>query len=75
MIVIRRMVDRHRACTAILLPGEPPKIFPSSDQEHVGVLQIHLQDRTHAGVPNDFPAYSLGQDGPPAEPGELRVES
>ncbi len=71
MIVIRRMVDRHRAYTAILLPGEPPKIFPSSDQEHARVLQIYLQDRPHAGVHNDFSAYSLGQDGAPAKPGEV----
>lgn len=75
MIVIRRMVDRHRAYTAILLPGEPPKIFPSSDQEHARVLQIYLQDRPHAGVHNDFSAYSLGQDVFPAEPGKLKVES
>jgi hypothetical protein len=62
MIVIRRMVDRHRSYTAILLPGEPPRIFPSSDQEHARVLQIYLQDRPHAGVHNDFSAYSIGQD-------------
>lgn len=75
MIVIRRMVDRHRAYTAILLPGEPPKIFPSSDQEHARVLQIYLQDRPHAGVHNDFSAYSLGQDASPAEPRKSKVES
>jgi hypothetical protein len=62
MVVIRRMVDRHRSYTAIMLPGEPPKIFPSSDQEHARVLQIYLQDRPHAGVHNDFSAYSIGQD-------------
>jgi len=62
MVVIRRMVDRHRSYTAIMLPGEPPKIFPSSDQEHARVLQIYLQDRPHAGVHNDFSVYSLGQD-------------
>lgn len=66
MVVIRRMVDRHRAYTAILLPGEPPKIFPSSDQEHARVLQIYLQDRPHAGVHNDFSAYALGSDSMPA---------
>ena len=62
MVVIRRMVDRHRAYTAIMLPGEPPKIFPTSDQEHARVLQIYLQDRPHAGVHNDFSAYALGAD-------------
>jgi hypothetical protein len=68
MVVIRRMVDRHRAYTAILLPGEPPKIFPSSDQEHARVLQIYLQDRPHAGVHNDFSAYSLGSNSVPDTP-------
>jgi len=66
MIVIRRMVDRHRAYTAIFLPGEPPKIFPTSDQEHARVLQIYLQDRPHAGVCNDFTDYALGSDRPPS---------
>ena len=64
MLVIRRMVDRHRAYTAILLPGEPPKIFPSSDQEHARVLQIFKQDRAHDGVQNDFSDYALGFDSP-----------
>jgi hypothetical protein len=62
MIVIRRMVDRHRAYTAIFLPGEPAKIFPTSDQEHARVLQIYLQDRPHEGVHNDFSEYALGAD-------------
>ncbi len=61
MIVIRRMVDRQRAYTAIFLPGEPPKIFPTSDQEHARVLQIYLQDRPHAGVCNDFSDYAIGR--------------
>jgi hypothetical protein len=65
MIVIRRMVDRHRAYTAIFLPGEPPKIFPTSDQEHARVLQIYLQDRPHEGVCNDFTDYALGSDSAP----------
>lgn len=64
MIVIRRMIDRQRAYTAIFLPGEPPKIFPTSDQEHARVLQIYLQDRLHEGVHNDFSAYALGRDTP-----------
>ena len=62
MIVIRRMVDRHRAYTAILLPGEPPRIFPSSDHEHARVLQIFKQDRAHEGIDNDFSDYALGRD-------------
>ena len=60
MVVIRRMVDRHRAYTAIFLPGEPPKIFPTTDQEHARVLEIFLQDRRHEGVHNDFSEYDLG---------------
>lgn len=66
MLVIRRMIDRHRAYTAIFLPGEPPKIFPTSDQEHARVLQIFKQDRPHEGVHNDFSDYALGQDTMPA---------
>jgi hypothetical protein len=62
MIVIRRMIDRHRAYTAIFLPGEPPKIFPTSDAEHARVLQIYLQDRPYEGVVNDFATFQLGQD-------------
>ena len=54
MIVIRRMVDRHRAYTAILLPGEKPQIFPSSDQEHARVLQIFKQDRPYEGIHRYF---------------------
>ncbi len=61
MVVIRRMVDRHRAYTAILLPGEPPRIFPTSDQEHARVLQIFKQDRPHDGIHNDFSEYALGR--------------
>ena len=60
MIVIRRMVDRHRAYTAIFLPGEPPKIFPTTDQEHARIMQIYLQDRAYEGVANDFTDYALG---------------
>jgi hypothetical protein len=59
-MVIRRMVDRQRAYTAILLPGEPPRIFPTSDHEHARILQIYLQDRPYEGVANDFSAFSLG---------------
>lgn len=54
MVVIRRMVDRHRAYTAIFLKGEPPKIFPTSDYEHARILQIYKQDRPYEGILNDF---------------------
>lgn len=59
MIVIRRMVDRHRAYTAIFLPGEPPKIFPTSEQEHARILAIFKQDRPHEGIVNDFSEYGF----------------
>jgi hypothetical protein len=62
MIVIRRLVDRRRAYTGIFLPGEPPKIFPTSDWEHARVLQIYKQDRAYDGICNDFSDYALGSD-------------
>lgn len=60
MLVIRRMTDRQRAYTAIFLPGEPPKIFPTTDQEHARILEIYKQDRPYHGVVNDFSEYRIG---------------
>lgn len=54
MLVIRRLVDRHRAYTGIFLPGEPPRIFPTTDHEHGRILQIYKQDKAYEGVINDF---------------------
>ena len=54
MIVIRRLVDRHRAYTGIFLPGEPAQIFPTTDFEHGRILQIYKQDKAYVGVVNDF---------------------
>ncbi|MET0262106.1 MAG: hypothetical protein ABW223_04360 [Rariglobus sp.] len=54
MIVIRRMVDRHRAYTAIFLPGEPAQVFPTTDFEHGRILQIYKQDKAYEGIVNDF---------------------
>lgn len=62
MLVIRRLTDRHRAYTGIFLPGEPPRIFPTSDAEHGRILQIYKQDRPHEGVINDFSDYAIGRD-------------
>lgn len=59
MIVIRRMVDRHRAYTAIFLPGEEPRIIPTTDYEHGRILQVYKQDRPHADVLNDFTDFGL----------------
>ena len=53
-LVIRRMVDKHRAYTAIFLKGEEPKIFPTSDREHARILQIYKQDKPYDGIINDF---------------------
>ena len=66
MIVIRRLVDRHRAYTGIFLPGEPAKIFPTSDHEHARIMQIYLQDRAYDGVANDFTDYGLNDMKPRA---------
>jgi len=65
MLLIRRMDDGKRSYTAIFLPGEPARIFPTTDQEHARVLQIFKQDRPHQDVLNDFTEYRIGQDGPP----------
>jgi hypothetical protein len=54
MLVIRRLIDRQRAFTAILLPGEPARVFPTCDYGHARILQIYKQDRRHPGVANDF---------------------
>ena len=58
MLVIRRMVDRERAYTAIFLPGEPPRIFPTSDYEHHRILEIFKQDKPYEGIYNDFTQFS-----------------
>ena len=68
MIVIRRLTDRRRAYTAIFLPGEPPRIFPTSEHEHARILEIYLQDRRHDGIVNDFSEYDLGSETKP-DPG------
>jgi hypothetical protein len=60
--VIRRLTDRHRAYTGIFLPGEPPRIFPTSDAEHRRILQIYKQDRPHDGIINDFSEFAIGRD-------------
>lgn len=60
MLVIRRLVDRHRSYTGIFLPGEPAKIFPTTDFEHSRILQIYKQDKAYEGIVNDF-----SDDSPP----------
>jgi hypothetical protein len=64
MLVIRRLDDGKHSYTALLLPGEPARIFPSSDREHARILQIYKQDRAHPDIWNDFSEYRIGSDGP-----------
>jgi hypothetical protein len=64
MLVIRRMIDRRRAYTALMLPGEPPKIFPTSDAEHARILQIYKQDRAYPGIVNDFTDFDAPAPAP-----------
>lgn len=66
MLVIRRMDDGKRSYTAMFLPGEPARIFPTTEREHARILQIYKQDRPHPDVLNDFTDYLIGQDGPTA---------
>ena len=68
MIVIRRLTDRRRASTGIFLPGEPPRICPTSDAEHGRILEIYKQDRPHEGIVNDFSEFALGDDRPLPRP-------
>jgi hypothetical protein len=62
MMVIRRMDDGKRSYTAIFLPGEEPRVFPTSDREHARILQIFKQDKRHQDVLNDFTDYQIGTD-------------
>ncbi len=72
MLVIRRLVDRQRAYTALFLPGEPPKIFPTSDQEHARILQVYKQDRPYPDVLNDFTDFELCLRSAPADAAPAR---
>ena len=64
MIGIRRLVDRHRAYTAIFLKGDPPQIFPTTEYEHGRILQIYKQERRHEGIINDFSDFDLTPPSP-----------
>lgn len=59
MLVIRRMFDNKRAYTVLLLPGEKPKIFPTSDYEHQRILEIYKQDKRYVDIINDFTEYDI----------------
>lgn len=60
MLVIRRLDDGKRSYTALFLPGEEPRIFPTSDQEHARIMQVFKQDKPYADVLNDFTDFGLG---------------
>lgn len=64
MLVIRRLDDGKRSYTALLLPGEPARIFPTSQYEHGRILQIYKQDRPYPDIVNDFSEYQIGRDPP-----------
>ena len=64
MLLIRRMDDGKRSYTAIFLPGEPARIFPTSQQEHARILQIYKQDQPYPDVLNDFTDYQIDRDSP-----------
>lgn len=64
MLVIRRTDDGKRSYTAMFLPGEEPRVFPTSDQEHARILQIYKQDKAYEGVWNDFTEFQIGRDSP-----------
>ena len=64
MLVIRRMDDGKRSYTAMFLPGEEPRIFPTTDQEHARIMQIYKQDKAYEGVCNDFTDFEIGKDAP-----------
>jgi hypothetical protein len=61
------MDDGKRSYTAMFLPGEEPRVFPTSDQEHARILQIFKQDKPYDGVWNDFVEFKIGRDAPPPE--------
>ena len=54
MMVIRRAVDKHKAYTVIMLPGEPAKWITTTDYEHQRILEIYKQDKYYEGIENDF---------------------
>ena len=54
MIFIRRAVDKNKAYTVIMLPGEPAKWIPTSDYEHQRILKIYKQDKYYEDIENDF---------------------
>lgn len=70
MLVIRRLDDGQRSYTALFLPGEPARIFPTSNYEHARILQIYKQDRAYADIVNDFSEYQIGCDVPQISPSE-----
>jgi len=64
MVVIRRMVDSKQSYTAIFLPGEEARVFPTTEYEHFRILQIYKQDKNYIGIHNDFTDMDFGTSKP-----------
>ena len=60
MLVIRRLDDGKCSYTALFLPGEEPRVFPTTDWEHARIMQVFKQDKPYADVRNDFTDFGLG---------------
>ena len=59
MLVIRRMVIRRGGGAPLFLPGEPPRVFPTTDHEYARIMQVFKQARRHRDIPNDFTDYKI----------------
>lgn len=69
------MDDGKRSYTAMFLPGEEPRIFPTTDQEHARILQIYKQDKAYEGICNDFTDFEIGPaPAPPLAPPRKRAK-
>ncbi len=62
MRVIRRMDDGKGSYAALFLPGEEPRVFPTSAHEPTRILQVFNQDRPHHDVLNDFMDFPIGRE-------------
>ncbi len=68
------MDDGRNSYTALFLPGEPPRVFRTSDHEHARILQVFKQDRPYQDVLNDFTDFMIGGVAPPSAGSSPRTE-
>lgn len=54
------MDDGKKSYTAMFLPGQEPRVFPTTDQEHARIMQIFKQHKPYEGVWNDFSEFQIG---------------